>query len=181
MSYQGRGKQLLGICSGKTEDLERHEMSLFNHGAYNGSPQWVTSTMFEFWTSKEQMEAYFKNRIHHVIRANVGKPEKSARLAARQKFVYLGHRVAGLPNRQVKQIAHAIRPESKACAIAARQSSSFLKSVIVGQRKFNPTIFVDENGHGMGEVSCERPDEQEQFEVAAYASGSAEASVSCVD
>lgn len=169
MTYQGRGDQLLGICKGTNEDLNRHEMSLYNHGAYNGEPQWIHDEMFEFWTSKDKMEKYFKNRIHHVVRDNVSKPKKSARLAARQKFVYLGYRVAGLPNRQVKQLAHAIRPEAKACAIAARQFAAFLRDTVVGQRKFSKTGEFQDEGMELGRTFSGRPDEDELNELGSYA------------
>lgn len=155
LTYQGRGQQLLGICTGARPNLELQFNSLFNRGALNGEPQWFSETMFEFWTSKTKMLAYFKSRLWGPV-----KDKYEIRFAAGRKA----------DNRKAyrAQLTEAI--DARIAKIAEWQMRRFLASVVVGQRKFRakPIGEVEPDAYGMGTMTAERPDEKEAIESAAF-------------
>jgi len=156
LTYQGRGQQLLGICTGARENLELQFNSLFNRGALNGEPQWFSETMFEFWTSKAKMLAYFKSRLWGPVKDKYEARFAQGRTSANSRKAYRA------------QLTEAV--DARIAKIAAWQMKRFLASVVVGQRKFNAKRIaaIEPDAYGMGTMTAERPDEKEAIETAAF-------------
>jgi len=168
LTYQGRGNQLLGICSGDTENLKLQVNSLFNRAAMNGEPQWFSPTMFEFWTSKARMLAYFKSRLHGPMLDKYG-----AEMRLRQRRAFATQRAKGLSRKNAHEIAKRVfdtQFNRKLNRVAARQMKWFLASPVIGQRTFRKKRInsIEPETFGMGVRSAERPDERESHEVEAY-------------